>query len=111
MLRIAAIITFTASMGHAENWVPMVGAQIEAALNDQTLDYKAAWQVFHASGRTLYNAGHDSWGSWRVEGDKYCSEWPPNAGWDCYDMERDLDADRVRFLGARGDITIGWFRR
>lgn len=111
MLRCAAALCLLALPAHAETWVAMTGSQIEAALNDQTLDYKDAWQTFNASGTTLYNAGRDSWGAWRVQGDQYCSEWPPNAGWVCYDMARDLDNDRVKFIGQHGDETIGWFRR
>ena len=95
----------------AENWVAMTGPDLESALDDQTLDYDNAWQKFNASGTTLYNAGRDSWGYWRAQGNQYCSEWPPNAGWDCYDMERDTDSDRVRFIGRNNDIAVGTFRR
>lgn len=82
------------------------GTEIEAALDDVTVVYEGgAVQTFYASGRTLYNAGRDSWGSWRVQGDQYCSEWPPNAGWDCYDM--DTDGTELRFISDRGHITVG----
>jgi len=111
MMRYVLALCAAAGPVWAETWDPMTGPEIEAALDDQTLDYKAAWQTFNASGTTLYNAGRDSWGSWRVQGDQYCSEWPPNAGWECYDMARDLDNDRVKFIGEGGDETIGWFRR
>jgi hypothetical protein len=34
----------------------------------------------------LYSDGRDSWGYWRVEDDRYCSQWPPQQGWACYRM-------------------------
>jgi hypothetical protein len=90
--------------GLAQNdWTPMSGAEIRTALSDQKLRYASAWQDFRASGKTLYNAGADSWGYWRVEEDRYCSQWPPSDIWACYDMQR--RGDTVRFVGPNGDTT------
>ncbi|MEX0279708.1 MAG: hypothetical protein AB3N13_00810, partial [Arenibacterium sp.] len=51
----------------AEDWVTLDGAGVQAALESRTLIYDSgAWQDFRASGRTLYNAGSDSWGYWGV---------------------------------------------
>lgn len=104
------LLCLWAPTAQAEVWVRLMGSDIEETLNDTTWDYKAAWQTFYASGRTLYQAGRDSWGAWRVQGDSYCSEWPPNAGWDCYELWLDADLGRIKFIGARGDETIGWPR-
>lgn len=82
----------------------LTGEEIEAALIDRKLDYANAWQAFRASGRTLYNAGEESWGYWRVDGDQYCSLWPPSDLWTCYDLER--QGTVLRFVGAGGDITV-----
>ncbi|WP_299739308.1 hypothetical protein [uncultured Roseobacter sp.] len=87
----------------AEDWVPMSGEEIRAALTDRKLQYANAWQDFRVSGRTLYNAGADSWGYWRVEGDQYCSQWPPSDLWACYGMAR--SGDQLRFVGQGDDIT------
>lgn len=84
----------------------MTGAEIEAALTDRALIYTdGATQDFRASGRTLYNAGRDSWGYWAVRGDAYCSQWPPSDGWFCYDMAR--DGDVLRFIAEDGSFTDG----
>jgi len=88
-----------------EAWTPLNGAQISEALTDRKLTYAAAWQEFRASGRTLYNAGQDSWGYWRVVGDQYCSQWPPSGLWDCYDMAQ--NGDKLRFIDAQGHATDG----
>lgn len=88
------------------DWKTLTGAEIETALTDRTLDYGSATQVFKASGRTLYSvAGRDSWGSWAVREDQYCSVWPPSDLWACYDIQAKPGA--VRFVGAQGDITDG----
>ncbi len=97
----------------AETWQVLSGAQIDAALNGRALVYVDradpdrlvdTTQDFRASGRTLYTyKGRESWGYWRVQGDQYCSQWPPNDLWACYDMER--QGVRIRFVGQGGDIT------
>ena len=89
------------------DWQDMTGPQITEALSGHSLRYENATQEFHASGRTLYNAGADSWGYWRIEGDRYCSQWPPADGWACYAMARDSETGALRFQGASGDMTIG----
>lgn len=88
-------------------WEAMTGHEIEQALADKKLQYKSANQVFQASGETQYNQdGRLSAGEWRVDGDKYCSVWPPQGQWACYHMDR--SADKVRFVGAgESDITVG----
>ena len=91
----------------AEEWRALTGAEIAEALTDQSLVYANATQRFYASGRTLYDAGQDSWGYWAVRGDQYCSQWPPGDQWDCYDMA--VAGDIVRFIGADGSITDGTF--
>ena len=89
----------------AEGWQRMTGDDIRSVLTDQRLTYDTAWQEFRASGRTLYNAGRDSWGYWQVRNDQYCSQWPPGGQWDCYDMQR--NGNTLRFVSAFGDVTDG----
>ena len=93
----------------SQEFAALTGAEIEAALNDTTLDYETGEeQTFYASGRTLYDNGQPSWGSWMVRGDAYCSEWPPASGWDCYTMDR--AGNVLRFISERGHITAGTIR-
>ncbi|MBE1282456.1 MAG: hypothetical protein GJ676_04015 [Rhodobacteraceae bacterium] len=92
----------------AEAWRSLDGAAIQTALEGRKLTYDSgAWQDFRASGRTLYNAGQDSWGNWGVRGDQYCSQWPPNNLWACYEVEGSENG--VRFIGESGDVTRGTY--
>ena len=93
----------------SETWVALDDAGISKALVGRTLEYANAWQDFRASGKTLYNAGSDSWGNWRVEADHYCSQWPPRDLWDCYKVEQ--SGDQIKFIGRHGDETIGTYRK
>ena len=91
--------------GAQDAWAPLTGEEVREALTDRKLQYASAWQEFRASGRTLYNAGQDSWGYWRLENDQYCSMWPPSDLWACYRVEGNEGG--VRFIGQSGDITEG----
>ena len=91
--------------GPVWGWERLDDAGIRAALAGQRLVYAEAWQEFRTSGRTLYNAGRDTWGYWEARGGQYCSQWPPADGWACYDVAR--DGARVRFIGESGDVTEG----
>ena len=103
----ASLVGFGSGVFAAE-FVKLSGAEIEAALDDHRLIYDLETsQDFEASGRTLYYSGRESLGYWRIQGDQYCSTWPPNAGWECYDVER--SGDVIRFISSRGHITDGRF--
>ena len=91
----------------ANDWTRLTGAEIEAALNDTTLQYVDAEQKFYASGKTLYDHGRPSWGNWAVRGDEYCSQWPPADGWACYRMDRNAVDGRLRFVTKAGATTEG----
>ena len=105
MLRILAVLIVVPNVTFAEDWQALDGAQITAALTGHSLIYENATQQFYASGRTLYNAGQDSWGYWAVRGEQYCSQWPPGDQWDCYDMA--ASDDTLRFIGDDGSVTDG----
>ena len=107
MWRNALVLLVLATPLAAEDWVALSGAEIETALTGKKLQYAGAWQDFRASGRTLYNAGRDSWGYWAIRDDQYCSQWPPQALWDCYDVA--AKGDQIRFIGAHNDVTDGVF--
>ena len=87
------------------------GVEIKTALSDHTLqgmreDGKPWQQIFQKSGVTFYSAGSaQSQGFWDVCGDQYCSQWPPNESWACYDMA--VEADDYRFISASGQRSSG----
>ena len=101
-----AVILAVPGVAGAGEFTDLDGAGVRAALEGRKLVYDSgARQDFRASGKTLYNAGQDSWGNWRVQGDQYCSEWPPSDLWACYDLQ--TDGEVIRFIGEAGDITDG----
>jgi hypothetical protein len=102
----SVILALIPGLAMAEDWQPLRGDQVRAALEGRNLVYDSgAKQDFHASGRTLYNAGRNSWGNWRVEGDQYCSQWPPSDLWACYDLLLAPNERQVRFVGNSGEVT------
>jgi hypothetical protein len=107
--RIAAVATLVACPLWAEAWQPLDGPEIARALTGKKLAYENAWQDFRASGRTLYNAGSDSWGTWTTRDDQYCSQWPPDATWACYAVDVNTDETALRFRGQGDDVSVGRF--
>ncbi len=84
------------------------GAGIAALLTDATLygleNGQPTEQVFQKSGATFYSVPNgQSQGSWKIEGNKYCSAWPPNPTWVCYDVINDGAA--VTFVSPSGKRT------
>ncbi|NKB52516.1 MAG: hypothetical protein GKR97_09870 [Rhizobiaceae bacterium] len=71
------------------------------AIGDQTS------QIFSAAGATTYtDRGRASFGSWRVQANKYCSQWPPAGGWSCYVVDYDDQSKVLIWIGLSGDRTI-----
>jgi hypothetical protein len=63
----------------------LTGAQIRELLPRITVMGEATTQHFSASGETTYtDHGRKSYGRWSVEGDLYCSTWPPNEAKSCH---------------------------
>lgn len=94
----------------AEDWRALDGPGITAALAARVLRYEdGSTQNFFQDGRTLYEAGAgESWGKWWVEGDQYCSTWPPSDVPACYGVDV-LGLD-VRFTGKSGDVSVGRYQ-
>ncbi|MGI9389330.1 MAG: hypothetical protein ACR2O1_04660 [Boseongicola sp.] len=107
---LTALLTVVALPTAAQDWRVLEEGEIRETLLGQTVDYAAAWQDFRANGRTLYNAGADSWGAWDVQNGQYCSQWPPNSAWSCYSVDLNADGSAVRFRGEGNDVSIGRFR-
>ncbi|WP_293577117.1 hypothetical protein [Phaeobacter sp.] len=109
MIAVSSAVSALGSVASAEEWRLLTGPQAHVALEGKALVYdNGASQTFHASGRTLYNAGHDSWGSWAIRDGQYCSTWPPSNLWACYGLETDGTA--LRFVGEHGAITVGRYQ-
>jgi hypothetical protein len=90
------------------DWLRLTGPDVAAALTARTLAYQdGAVQDFRAGGTTTYTADSPSAGRWRVEGDRYCSQWPPSDRWACYDLDRSADGLDLRFVADDGSSTVG----
>ena len=76
--------------------VPLKAAEIEKLLSGNTVSGESDrgdWQqFFDKGGSTTYVRGSEppSIGAWKIETDKYCSQWPPQGGWNCYTVTGDL---------------------
>jgi hypothetical protein len=63
----------------------LTGPQIKELLPRITVKGEATVQHFSPTGETTYtDHGRESRGRWSVEGDLYCSTWPPNEAKSCY---------------------------
>ena len=90
----SCILFLAGSAAMAEDAKLDAGA-ITALLTGRTLTYDdGSRQVFKADGDTLYDNGRSSTGQWNVQGDRYCSVWPPSDHWACYDV-RATQGNRV----------------
>jgi hypothetical protein len=101
-----AILAFAPANALASGSLSGVG--IAALLTDATLygtdNGQPSEQVFQKSGVTFYSVPNgQSQGSWKIEGNKYCSAWPPNPSWVCYDVINDGAA--VTFVSPSGKRT------
>ena len=95
-----ASLLFVSTAQAAE--VKLNGAEIQTTINDKILYARDAEQIFQKSGVAFYSAGgNQSQGNWKIEGDKYCSQWPPNQAWACYDIMR--DGNMITFVSKDGN--------
>jgi hypothetical protein len=86
------------------------GAEIHQTLSSHTLKGSSDsgdWsQDFDPSGRTTYSHGNNnSPGRWEVRDDQYCSVWPPNPSWSCYDVT--VDGHVITFVTKSGGRSSG----
>jgi hypothetical protein len=91
----------TAGLASAEEQV-LKGVEILEVLGDKTLTADGdIQQLFQEGGLTLYmEKGSSSQGRWKVEKDEYCSQWPPNQGWSCYQVTQ--DGEMITFIAKDG---------
>lgn len=108
MRKALMIFLMTAGPAMAEDWTPLTGDQITAALTARVLVYDGgARQQFNADGSTPYESPEVSQGQWRVEGDQYCSQWPPSDRWSCYGVEAEAAGLDIRFIAGDGSVSTG----
>ena len=107
ILKIIVAVVFSllslASLAKAERL--LTGSEVLLLLSDATLisnkEGKNIKQIFQKGGMTLYiENGAQSQGLWKIDGDKYCSQWPPSEIWSCFAMTR--DGSTIIFNSANG---------
>jgi hypothetical protein len=89
-----------------------------ASAAETTLDHKAILQTltgavveganwkqsFDRGGATTYEAeGKRQTGRWDVQGDQYCSMWPPSDRWSCYAVTEEVGADATTIIWISAD--------
>jgi hypothetical protein len=108
-MKLVMVLIVLASPVFADDWHKLDSDEISKALSARVLEYSAATQSFFADGRTLYESPMPSWGKWRAQNDQYCSVWPPQNVWVCYDIERDESGLYIRFVSDSGSMTTGTY--
>ena len=101
---IAAVVLLKAPVASADQ--RLSGPDIRSMLTDAWVSYDGARQHFLADGTTRYYAPDESLGFWSVEGDQYCSRWPPSGGWTCYDMFRTAEGTLI-WIDSEGGRSRG----
>jgi hypothetical protein len=98
---LASLLMFTSAQAAETN---LTSVQMQMILSDKILYGKDAEQIFQKSGVTFYSAGgSQSQGNWKIDGEKYCSQWPPNEAWACYDITQ--DGNKITFISKDGNRT------
>ena len=85
----------------------LTGAEIQTLLPTVVAvgTAKDTRQKFWTDGQTEYEErGHYSFGRWWVDGDRYCSKWPPSEAVSCYAVIR--DGDKLIWVPRIGDRIV-----
>jgi hypothetical protein len=107
-MRMALTMVLLATPAMAEGWVALTGDQIARALAARMVAYEGGeMQQFNADGTTHYESPDISHGQWGVQGDEYCSQWPPSDRWSCYGVEVEAAGLDIRFIAGDGSIATG----
>jgi hypothetical protein len=103
MIRILLASLLMMCAAHAAE-TKLTSAEMQNILSDKILYGKNVEQIFQKSGVTFYSAGgNQSQGNWKIDGEKYCSQWPPNQAWACYDIMQ--DGNKITFIAKDGNRT------
>ncbi len=90
------------------------GDEIAVLLPTITASIGSTNQTFATDGGTIFKVGtRISNGRWRVQGDFYCSTWPPSDAWRCYEVHFEKSEgkspDRIIWVDAQlGNETINF---
>lgn len=107
---VIAIAAFGRSAGAIAEERALTGPEIRALIEGNTVIGESVsgsyTQYFDPTGLTTYadEGAEPTEGRWRVEGDQYCSTWPPGEAWICYDVTADLAASppTITWIGESG---------
>ena len=108
----AAILSLLAAFPAWPEERMLEGDEIRALLPTIMARGNGSEQLFSATGETTFSdQGRDSVGRWTVEGDRYCSFWPPNQSKACYaigfeEAPPDGGAATIIWIDAAGERTI-----
>ncbi len=109
LVPIAGLLVVLATPAASEIWLSLGDGQIGPALAARVVGYTdGTVQDFKADGTSLFQS---FWslrhGFWKVEGGRYCSQWPPRDDWTCYRVEREDRGRALRFIDEAGQVTTG----
>ncbi len=94
LLALTFVMTGTSLLAAEER--TLKGDEIAQFLENVITFGKGSRQTFSSDGTTAYSqGGRYSAGRWQVQGDKYCSQWPPNTSWACYGVIIDETENRI----------------
>jgi hypothetical protein len=118
-MRIAALVMMVAGLpaaALAQEERLLNGAEILESLADHKVIGEKFEQSFgnpsgHESASTSYWEGNNgSFGRWRVEGNEYCSQWPPAEFWVCYKVAITNHGDgqkQITWIASDGTRYVG----
>ncbi len=109
MQRLTTIAALVVVLGAlmAEEWIALDDEGIKSALSGRSVEYTRSSQSFLASGETTDVDGRPSLGYWRVDGGKYCSQWPPRQTWNFYSLDVSEDRPKYGSLIRKADRLSG----
>jgi hypothetical protein len=102
----AGLILIAGSALAGDGWTRLTGPEVAQALSARSVIYEdGSSQDFRVDGGTTYTKDSPTLGHWRVQGEDYCSVWPPSDRWVCYGVDRSADGLDIRFVAADGGAT------
>lgn len=110
LVLVLGLIAAAGAVFAEEAWRKLGADELNKALAARTVAYEnGASQTFDIAGSTGYDSGTFSAGKWKIDGNRYCSVWPPSEKWACYDVELSADGLGLKFIADDGSETIGQY--
>ena len=108
LVLVLGLIAAAGAVFAEEAWRKLGADELNKVLAARTVAYEnGASQTFDIAGSTGYDSGTFSAGKWKIDGNRYCSVWPPSEKWACYDVEMSADGLGLKFIADDGSETIG----